>query len=92
MSEFMVTISVTRPPHISDDEWAALGEREAEKGREYRRRGVITRIWRIPGTRGNVGIWSAEDATELHARLSDLPLFGFMTITVSPLARHYLES
>ncbi len=92
MSEFLVVIEVTRPAGTPDSEWAALLEREAARGREYRSSGVIRRIWRVPGTRQNIGIWEAVDATELHARISGLPLFEHMSTKVRPLALHYLET
>jgi muconolactone D-isomerase len=50
------------------------------------------RIWRIPGRTANVGIWEAPDATALHDLVSSLPLFPWLDVTVTPLARHYLEA
>ena len=92
MSEFLVEITLTRPASISDADWANLLEKEAVRGREHRSRGVINRIWRVPGTRQNIGIWSARDATQLHTEISSLPMFDYMTIHVRPLAEHYLEA
>ncbi|MGC0239504.1 muconolactone Delta-isomerase [Arthrobacter sp. SD76] len=92
MSEFLVFIEVRRPANTPDAEWASLLEREAARGREYRISGIISRIWRVPGTRQNIGIWEAADATELHARISALPMFDHMSIEVRPLALHYLET
>lgn len=91
MPEFLVTIDVRRPADTVGDVWGTLVQAESRVGSEYRRRGVIKRIWRVPGTTANVGIWEAADATELHHLLSELPLFGYMTIEVAALARHYLE-
>lgn len=89
--EFLVHIEIALPPDLSDAERALLEQGERERGLELRASGAITRIWRIPGRRANVGIWSAEDATALHELLSSLPLFPWMDITVTPLARHPLE-
>jgi muconolactone D-isomerase len=65
---------------------------ERRVGSDYRQRGVITRIWRVPGTTSNVGVWTAADASELDRSLAGLPAFRYMTIQVQALATHYLEA
>ncbi|HVL20329.1 MAG TPA: muconolactone Delta-isomerase family protein [Amaricoccus sp.] len=50
-----------------------------------RREGIL---WRIAGEYANVSIFDVADRDELHALLSTLPLFPFMTVAVTPLARH----
>jgi muconolactone D-isomerase len=67
-------------------------EDERRVGLSYRRKGAIQRIWRVPGSTANVGVWNASDASELHTLLSDLPAFSYMRIQVEALALHYLES
>ncbi|WP_280460512.1 muconolactone Delta-isomerase [Nocardia carnea] len=91
MAEFLVHISVRRPASVDDDSWRAILADEARVGTNYRRSGVIARIWRLPGTTSNVGLWIVSDATELHTLLSELPAFPYMTIRVDALAQHYLE-
>ena len=91
MAEFLVHISVQRPEGVDDEHWRATMADEARVGADYRRKGVIVRIWRFPGTASNIGVWTASDATELHTLLSGLPAFHYMTIHVDALARHYLE-
>lgn len=70
---------------------ADLLDQEGRRGRELRESGTIVRIWRLPGQTANVGIWQAEDATDLHAAISSLPLFPWMSVQVTTLAAHYLE-
>lgn len=53
--------------------------------------GSITRIWRVPGQNSNVGIWSTANASELHDKISSLPLFPWMSVHVTALAKHPLE-
>jgi muconolactone D-isomerase len=89
--EFLVRIEIDLPPEMDPDRKAGLIEAEAARGRELRAAGSIVRMWRVPGRRANVGIWSATDPTTLHALLASLPLFDWMSITVEPLATHYLE-
>ena len=62
------------------------------RGLELVAAGQIRRIWRIPGTSQNVGIWDAADATELHDLISSLPAFPWITAEVTALALHPLES
>ena len=90
--EFLVTLR---------QDWAALREcgdldelmrREREAGAALLAEGTLGRIWRLPGERANVGIWSAPDATALHAQLARLPLWPWLDAQVVPLATHELET
>jgi muconolactone D-isomerase len=85
--EFLVHIEIAS---LEGDAAArqALLEKEAERARELAATGVLHRLWRVPGRRANWGIWIAQDADELHAAISSLPLFPYLTVTVHPLARH----
>lgn len=86
--EFLVHMDVALPPDLPDDEAARLYEAEGVRAAELARDGTLVRLWRIPGRRSNVGLWSAADATGLHAALSSLPLWPYLDIEVDPLARH----
>jgi muconolactone delta-isomerase len=90
---FLVEISVKLPSELLEESErrTSLLARELERGVELRRSGTIQRIWRIPGRQRNVGIWEAEDATALHEALSSLPLFPWISATVTPLATHPVE-
>ena len=90
--EFLVDILIALPTDLPEPRRSDLEAAEAARARELRADGALVRIWRIPGTRRNVGIWQAEDATALHALLSSLPLFPWMTISVTALAAHPAES
>lgn len=61
---------------------------EAERAHELAELGAIRRLWRVPGSTANRGIWEAPDATALHEALASLPLFPLMEITVEALALH----
>jgi muconolactone D-isomerase len=45
-------------------------------------------MWRIAGQYANISVFDVDSHDELHAILSTLPLFPFMEISVTPLARH----
>ncbi|HEY4276795.1 MAG TPA: muconolactone Delta-isomerase family protein [Conexibacter sp.] len=91
MPEFLVAVHVRFPADMSPDERAAVIEAERVRGRELRSAGVIQRIWRVPGALRNVAIWSAADATELHAALMSLPAAPWCEMEVTALAVHALE-
>jgi muconolactone D-isomerase len=90
--EFLVTLR---------QDWSALRERpdlaeliaaERRVGRELMAEGVLRRIWRLPGQRANIGLWQAQDPTELTAKLDRLPLRRWLDAEVVPLAVHELEA
>lgn len=91
---FLVEITIDLPPDLRDptsERRTELLAAELARGVELRRAGTIESIWRVPGELRNVGVWSAVDATELHAALSSLPLASWMRTTVTPLADHPVE-
>jgi muconolactone D-isomerase len=78
-----------RPPHgIDPARLEALKAEEKERSQALQRAGKWPHIWRIAGQYSNVSIFDVEDHEELHRLLSTLPLFPFMDIAVTPLARH----
>ena len=86
--EFLVEIETKWPPDGDPDRRAKLGSAESARAKELAVQGILKKLWRIPGTWRNVGLWEAPDATALHQALSSLPLFPWLTITVRPLAQH----
>lgn len=89
--EFLVTFEITGLSALPDDQVAELRAQEKDRGEEHIRAGRLLRMWRLPGRQAAIGVWSVEDADELHLHLSELPLFPYLKATVVPLARHYLE-
>ena len=78
-----------RPPHDADpDRLEALKAAEKARSQALQREGKWPHLWRIAGQYSNVSIFDVADHDELHAILSALPLFAFMRIEVTPLARH----
>jgi muconolactone D-isomerase len=90
--EFLVEIEVRMPPELEEGMRAGLVRDELARGIELARAGILRAIWRVPGRLANRGIWTAADATELHAALVSLPLWPYMEVTVTALAQHPLSS
>jgi muconolactone D-isomerase len=61
---------------------------EKARAQELQRAGKWVHLWRVAGRYANVSVFDVTDHDELHTILSSLPLFPFMDITVTPLARH----
>lgn len=89
--DYLVQIAIALPDDWSESRRAAARADELRRGRELVEAGVIRRIWRVTGRTANVGIWTASSLDELRAALSSLPMFPWMTITVTELGRHPLE-
>ncbi|GIN12945.1 muconolactone Delta-isomerase [Shouchella clausii] len=86
--EFLVEIDGSRAYELSSDESADLIKRERVRGRELMAENVLRHFWRLPGTRSNIGIWSAADADELEEFLESLPIRPYANIKVTALATH----
>lgn len=85
---FHVTMDVKIPRDLPAGERAEILAREKAYAQDLQRQGKWRHIWRIAGQYANVSIFDVRDNAELHAILSDLPLFPFMQIEVAPLLRH----
>ncbi|MDT0203158.1 muconolactone Delta-isomerase family protein [Nocardioides sp. AE5] len=89
--EFLVQIAVALPHDMPEERQRELRAAELAAGQHLLSRGTIQRIWRVPGTSGNLAIWRAVDADELHRAISSLPLFPWLTVSVQALASHPVE-
>jgi muconolactone D-isomerase len=88
--EYLVEIRVELPA-MDDLAIHELLSREAARGRELIDAGKLCRIWRLPGQRANVSLYDVRDANELHDLLGSLPLWPYLTCSVTALATHPLE-
>jgi len=79
---FHVQMDVQIPQGLNSDVAAQLIAKEKAYAQEWRH------IWRIVGEYANYSIFDVKDNAELHQLLSNLPLYPFMKISVTPLCRH----
>lgn len=78
-----------RPPHGLDPAaFDRLKVEEKARAQDLQRQGKWLHLWRIAGEYANISVFDVADHDELHAILSGLPLFPFMEVRVTPLARH----
>jgi muconolactone D-isomerase len=88
--EFLVEVDVALPADLDEARRSDLLAAELARGSALAEAGVLRAIWRVPGRLANRAIWSAPDATALHEALVSLPLWPYMDVAVTPLARHAL--
>ncbi len=85
---FKVEMIVALPRDIAPEEADRLKAAEKEKFQELQRAGTWRHIWRVVGQYANVSIFDVESNQQLHDILTALPLYPFMTVTVTALCRH----
>jgi muconolactone D-isomerase len=85
---YLVEMDV-RIPHDADPaRIERLKTEEKARAQELQRDGRWRHLWRVAGRYANVSVFEVESHDELHTLLSTLPLFPYLTIEVTPLARH----
>ena len=72
------------PTALADD----IKAREKAYAQQLQQDGVWVHLWRVAGEYANYSVFDVEDHDRLHALLSALPLFPYMRIQVTPLAKH----
>jgi muconolactone D-isomerase len=85
---YCVQMDVRVPHDIDPAHFDRLKAEEKTRAQDLQRAGTWVHLWRVAGRYANVSILDVADHDELHEILSALPLFPFMDITVTPLARH----
>jgi muconolactone D-isomerase len=85
---YHVRMDVRPPPGVATAEFDRLKAEEKARALELQRQGVWVHLWRIAGRYSNISVFDVPDHDALHSMLSTLPLFPFMEIGVTPLARH----
>lgn len=85
---FLVRMDVNIPHDLPVDRVDEIKAREKAYSQELQRDGRWKHIWRVVGEYANYSVFDVGSNDELHTLLSQLPLFPYMTIRVTPLAQH----
>jgi muconolactone D-isomerase len=85
---FHVRMDVRIPHNLDPQTRADIVAREKHYSQKLQRAGKWPHIWRIVGEYSNFSIFDVDSNDELHTLLSGLPLFPYMDIRVTPLAKH----
>jgi muconolactone D-isomerase len=85
---YAVRMEVALPPGMDPVERVDLLAREKEYAQGWQRSGHWRHLWRCVGEFANLSIFAVEGNAQLHEILWGLPLFPYVTVTVTPLAPH----
>ena len=85
---YCVQMDVRVPHDLDASRLDRLKADEKARALALQQQGKWVHLWRIAGRYANISIFDVADHDELHTILSTLPLFPFMEITVTPLAKH----
>ena len=85
---FLVEMEVDLPHDLDDEQAAQLRAEERAKAQELQRAGYWRHLWRVAGRYANVSVFDVESVDQLHALLTELPLFPYLDIQVTALAQH----
>ncbi|MFJ9690588.1 muconolactone Delta-isomerase family protein [Kitasatospora sp. NPDC101183] len=89
MRDFLVEITTAVPPDVPAEEVDRRRAAEAVRARELADTGRLFRLWRPVGEKRSIGVWRAPDEERLRSEvLATLPLWPWMTATVTPLEPH----
>jgi len=85
---FHVRMDVAIPHDLDPARRAEILAQEKAYAQELQQAGTWLHLWRVVGEYANVSIFNVDSNDELHELLNGLPLFPYMSITVTPLAKH----
>lgn len=85
---YLVHMTVNIPSTLAPEEAARIKAEEKAYSQELQRAGKWPHLWRVVGEYANYSVFDVASNDELHDTLSRLPLFPFMQITVTALAKH----
>ncbi|WP_145907996.1 muconolactone Delta-isomerase family protein [Kitasatospora viridis] len=89
MHEYLVEITTDVPPDVPAEEVDRRRAAEAVRAHELAATGRLARLWRPLGEPRSIGIWRAANEADLRtAVLGTLPMWPWMTATVTPLEPH----
>jgi len=89
--EFLVTMTTHVPEGTTDAAIQDVRSREAARSRELAAKGHLLRLWRPPlqpGEWRTLGLFAADDGTQLEKVLASMPLRVWRTDEVTPLSPH----
>lgn len=85
---YLVRMDVELPRDMPADQADEIKAREKAYSQGLQRDGRWPHLWRVAGEYANYSIFDVAGNDELHQLLSQLPLFPYMKIKVTALARH----
>lgn len=85
---YLVRMDVRLPQDMPAEQAAEIKSREKDYSQALQRSGKWPHLWRVVGEYANYSVFDVGSNDELHELLAGLPLFPYMEIDVTPLAKH----
>lgn len=85
---FLVRMDVHFPHDMPPAQAEEIKAREKAYSQQLQRDGKWQQLHRVVGEYANYSVFDVESNDELHTILSGLPLFPYMTMQVTALAKH----
>src|SRR5699024_12758597 len=76
------------PYSLTPEQTADYQAHEKEYSGNQQEQGIMRAIWRVVGEYANYSIFDVDDHDELHTILSGFPMFKYMDVKITPLAKH----
>jgi muconolactone delta-isomerase len=89
--EYLVTMTTHVPEGTSEEALQDMRTREAARSRQLATQGHLLRLWRPPlepGEWRTLGLFVADDDSELEGVLASMPLHVWRTDEITPLSPH----
>ncbi|MGY8524610.1 muconolactone Delta-isomerase [Paracidovorax citrulli] len=85
---YLVRMDVHLPHDMPAAQADDIKAREKAYAQDLQQQGKWQQLYRVVGEYANYSIFDVDSHDELHALLSGLPLFPYMKLHVTPLAKH----
>ncbi|MDR7330085.1 muconolactone Delta-isomerase [Corynebacterium guangdongense] len=85
---FLARMDVNFPVDMDPEVMADFQKREKAYSADLQERGIMKAIWRVVGEYANYSVYDVSDHDELHAIFAGFPMFAYMDVKVTPLAKH----
>lgn len=85
---YLVRMDVHLPHDMPPAQAEEIKAREKAYSQELQRQGKWQQLHRVVGEYANYSVFDVDSHDELHTLLSALPLFPYMKMQVTALARH----
>ncbi|KAA0121555.1 muconolactone Delta-isomerase [Methylobacterium sp. P1-11] len=85
---YMVHMQVNLPATLPKAEADRLKADEKAYAQALQHEGKWRHLWRVAGQYANYSVFDVAGNDELHDILTSLPLYRYMSLSVTPLAQH----
>lgn len=85
---FLARMDVNFPETMTPEVMGDFQVKEKAYSADLQSRGIMKAIWRVVGEYANYSIFDVDDHDELQAILAGFPMFRYMNVKITPLAKH----